>query len=58
MIELVKDSTDPFLVFEFFDDNQEVLVFSREELLEATEEILEDNSIRRQGSDRFMSAWE
>jgi hypothetical protein len=35
-----------------------VLVFSREELLEATEEILEDNSIRRQGSDRFMSAWE
>lgn len=58
MIELVKNATETFLVFEFFDDNQEVLVFSREELLEATEEILEDNSIRRQGSDRFMSAWE
>ncbi len=58
LLELVRDSDDEFLVFEFFDDNQEVLVFNREELLDATEEILEDNSIRRQGSDRFMSVWE
>jgi hypothetical protein len=58
MLELVKQSDERYLVFEFFDENQEVLVFDREALLEATEEILEDNSIRRQGSERFMSVWE
>lgn len=58
MLELVKESDERYLVIEFFDENQEVLVFDREALLEATEEILEDNSIRHQGSDRFMSVWE
>ena len=28
------------------------------ELLDSTEEVLEDNSIRKQGSDRFMDIWE
>jgi len=58
MIEVIKDSNEDFLVFEFFDDGQETLVFDREELLETTEEVLEDNSIRRQGSKRFEEAWE
>lgn len=58
MLETVKASTDEFLVFEFYDKNQETFVFEREELLASTEEILEDNSIRRQGSDRFMKVWE
>lgn len=58
LIEIVRDSDDRFVVIEFYDRNQEVLVFDRAELLDATEEILEDNSIRRQGSDRFMEVWE
>ncbi|MCC5824124.1 MAG: trypsin-like peptidase domain-containing protein [Phycisphaerales bacterium] len=58
MLEMIRDSDDRFLAFEFFDKGQEVIVFDREELLEATDEILEDNSIRRQGSDRFMSVWD
>lgn len=58
MIEIIKDIDDDFLVFEFHDQNQETLVFDREELLESTEEILEDNSIRRQGSERFEDVWE
>lgn len=58
LIELVRDSDEQHLVFEFHDDNQEVIIFDREELLEATEEIMDDNSIRRQGSDRFMTVWE
>lgn len=58
MLELIRDADSDFLVFEFHDKGQEVLVFDRLELLDATEEILEDNSIRRQGSDRFMDAWE
>jgi hypothetical protein len=58
LIEVVKGSDEEHLVFEFFDKGQETIVFDREELLEATEEILEDNSIRRQGSDRFMEIWD
>lgn len=58
MLGVIKQLEDRFVVIEFFDDNQEVLVFDREELLDSTEEILEDNSIRRQGSDRFMEIWE
>ena len=58
MLELIRDAEEDYLVFEFHDKNQEVLVFDRLELLETTEEILEDNSIRRQGSDRFMEVWD
>ena len=57
LIELVKASDDAFLVFEFHDMGQQSLVFDRDELLDATEEILEDNSIRNQGSERFMGVW-
>lgn len=58
MIEVIKNTEDDYLVFEFYDQSQETLVFDREELLETTEEILEDNSIRRQGSKRFEDAWD
>lgn len=58
MLEIIKDADDEFLTFEFYDKGQETLVFRRDELLESTEEILEENSIRRQGSDRFMEVWE
>ncbi len=58
MLEIVRDSEDRYVIFEFFDKGQEVLVFDRDELLESTEDILEDNSIRNQGSDRFMKVWE
>lgn len=58
MIETIRDADEDFLTFEFHDKNQETLVFDRAELIEATEEILDDNSIRRQGSRRFMDAWE
>lgn len=58
LVEIINDSDDEFLEFAFFDKAQETLIFNREELLESTEEILEDNSIRKQGSKRFMNLWE
>tara|TARA_R110002072_G_scaffold42064_10_gene117941 strand:- start:79654 stop:81162 length:1509 start_codon:yes stop_codon:yes gene_type:complete len=58
LVELIRDSDEDYLEFGFHDKGQETLIFDREELLEATEEILEDNSIRKQGSDRFMDIWE
>ncbi len=57
-VELIRDAEDDHIEFAFFDRRQETLIFDREELLEATEEILEDNSIRKQGSERFMDLWE
>lgn len=58
LVELIRDSDDDYLEFKFYDKGQESLIFDREEILEATEEILEDNSIRKQGSKRFMNIWE
>ena len=58
MIQTIRDAEDDHLVFDFYDKAQETFVFERDELIEATEEILEDNSIRRQGSPRFMDVWE
>jgi S1-C subfamily serine protease len=58
LVEIIRDSDDEYLEFKFHDKGQESFVFDREELLETTEEILEDNSIRRQGSKRFMDIWE
>jgi len=54
LVGILHDNTDDTLVFEFFDRTQETLVFNADELEESTEEILEDNSIRERGSDRFM----
>jgi len=58
LVEILRDNEEETLMFEFFDRSQESLVFDAEELLESTEEVLEDNSIRRQGSDRFLDIWD
>ncbi|HCT46047.1 MAG: peptidase S1 [Phycisphaerae bacterium] len=58
LVEMIRDSDEDFLNFTFYDKGQETLVFHRQDLLDTTEEILEDNSIRNQGSDRFMEIWE
>ncbi len=58
LVELIRDSDNEYLEFKFYDKGQETLIFHREELIETTEEILEDNSIRKQGSKRFLNIWE
>lgn len=58
LVEVLRDNEDDMLMFEFFDRSQESLVFDAEELMESTEEVLEDNSIRRQGTVRFMEIWD
>jgi len=58
LVEVLRDNEEESFMFEFFDRSQESLIFNAEELLESTEEVLEDNSIRRQGSDRFLKIWE
>ena len=58
LVEVLRDNEHDTLMFEFFDRSQESLVFDAEELMDSTEEVLEDNSIRRQGTARFMEIWD
>ena len=58
LVEVLRDNEEDTLMFEFFDRSQETLIFNAEELMDSTEEVLEDNSIRRQGTGRFMDIWD
>jgi S1-C subfamily serine protease len=57
LVELIRDSHDPFVTIEFAGRGGETLVFPREEMISATEAILNDNGIRSQGSPDVMSIW-
>ncbi len=57
LVELLRDNKDEFLVFKLGGDQGETLVFPRQEMVDATEEVLTDNGIRKQFSDDLQSAW-
>ena len=57
LVELVRDSRDEFLEFRFAGRLQETLIFRRSELIAATDDILSDNSIRKQCSDDLLPVW-
>ena len=58
LVENIRDSKDETLVFEFAGNGSENLVWDRESFIEATESVLDDNGIRRQGSANLMKVWE
>jgi S1-C subfamily serine protease len=57
LVELLRDSRDTFLVFKFAASEVETVVFRRQEMLDATEEILSDNGVRRQCSEELEKIW-
>ena len=57
LVEVLRDTTEPFVTFEFEGRNMETLVFNRREMLTATEEILTDNGVRAQGSADTLAIW-
>jgi hypothetical protein len=57
LAELLKENTDEFLRFEMADRN-ESLVFRREEMADATEQILIDEGIRYQASESLRDVWD
>jgi S1-C subfamily serine protease len=57
LVEVLRDSRDEFLVFDFHGRATETLVFPREALLQATEEVLTDNGVRSQGTPDLMAVW-
>jgi S1-C subfamily serine protease len=50
LVEILRDSKEPFSVIEFYDLSTESLVLPHAETLAATDGILADNGIRAQGS--------
>ncbi len=57
LVEVLRDSREEFITFEFVDRFFESLVFPRAEILSATDGILTDNGIRNQGSPDMLAIW-
>ena len=57
LVELLHDSKVEYLEFRFAETEVETLVFRRQEMLDATEDILTDNGIRKQYSDDLDALW-
>jgi S1-C subfamily serine protease len=57
LVEVLRDSKDEFIRFEFDQRNAETLVFPREQMVSATDDILGDNGLRSQGSPDTMAVW-
>jgi S1-C subfamily serine protease len=59
LVETLRDCKDEYLTFCFADDWSELLVFDRQEMERATDEILEDNGISatRRGSADMLKVW-
>jgi hypothetical protein len=57
LVEVLRDSKDEFIRFEFDQRLAETLVFPRAQMLAGTDEILNDNGLRSQGSPDTMAVW-
>ncbi len=57
LVEVLRDAKDEFLVFDFAGRSAETLVFPRQEMIAATEDILNDNGVRAQGTPDTMGVW-
>jgi len=57
LVQVLRDSRDTFVTVEFAGHLGEDLVFTRTEILAATEDILTDNGIRNQGSPDTLEVW-
>jgi len=56
LVQVLNDSKDEFLKFEFAGHDTELFVFPRQAMKDSTEEILNDNDIRAQGSPDVLPA--
>ncbi len=57
LVEVLRDAKGEFIEFDFVDRDTERLIFRRAEVLEATDDILSDNGIRKQFSDELEPIW-
>lgn len=57
LVQVLRDSKDEFIHFDFYGIDTPALVFPRAEMAADTDSILMDNDIRSQGSPDVMSVW-
>jgi S1-C subfamily serine protease len=57
LVEVLRDSKDEFLAFEFDNRGGETPVMRRQDALDATEDILSDNGVRAQGTPDTLAVW-
>jgi hypothetical protein len=57
LVQVIRDAKDEFITIEFFEKYSEILVFSRAEMIAATDDILNDNNVRSQGTPDTMAVW-
>ena len=57
MVQILRDTEEKQVKFEFAEKNASYLVFDRKELEKAMEDILIDNGIARQGSKKLLKEW-
>ena len=58
LVAVLRDLKDSFVTIEFDQKGGEALVFSRQAIMSATDEILMDNGIRAQGSPDTLTVWQ
>lgn len=57
LVQVLRDSRREFDVITFWGKGSESIVFPRNKMREATDEVLTDNGIRSQGSPQVLSVW-
>jgi S1-C subfamily serine protease len=57
LVAVLRDLKDPYVTIEFDQRGGEALVFERQAMVAATEEILNDNGVRAQGSADTLEVW-
>lgn len=57
LVELLRDNREEFIVFKFFGREADSIVLARSEVAAATEDLLNDNGIRAQGSASLLEIW-
>jgi len=57
LVEILRDTKEPYLKFEFGEIGSETIVLDRSEVENMTEEILVENNIRRQYSEDMETIW-
>ncbi|HLX68056.1 MAG TPA: trypsin-like peptidase domain-containing protein [Verrucomicrobiae bacterium] len=57
LVQLLRDCKDEFIVVEFENRFGETMVFPRAEMMAATDDVLNDNGIRSQGSPDTLAIW-
>lgn len=57
LVTVLRDSKDEFITIKFAGRATEALVFTRKDIIAATDEILNDNGVRAQGSADTLKIW-